>query len=471
MLAQYGIVPYIAQPEQAKPLKSAAEWKAQASLMSGMFGEDLLAFLLPLVEHLHEAKKVDKRPLKTLVQAVEAIVAFREQAHGLLLSELGSYMDQFQGGGGGTKRLETLIHHDKWKAQQIEDFLLWRAEQQLQEWEVQGEDGLLIWDGTMLEKPESLKGEGLCPVRSSKAGRLTHMKKGYYRPPGAPICVPGLHGIGLLLAGRKKHQGPPQLAVLRWWTSRGAWASHEKDENCQLLRLTSRLFGRRVVHVFDRGYCGAPWLGALYCFDVRFIQRFKHRHHLINEQGEKKAAWKIACGKKGLASRTVYDAVHHRNVEGSVLFFPVRHPDYPDWPLTLVVGRRKGLEPIYLLTNEEITTAQDAWRIVFAYIRRWRIELSFRHLKSDMAIQSLRVYGWEDRLKLLGLLTLAYSFLMNLMREEVRKARDWLLDFACHRRGRRMREVDIPLSRVRLALSKLWLAFPCWFVRRGKLNL
>lgn len=34
-----------------------------------------------------------------------------------------------------------------------------------------------------------------------------------------------------------------------------------------------------------------------------------------------------------------------------------------------------------------------------------------------------------------------------------------------------MREVDIPFSRVRLALSKLWLAFPCWFVRRGKLNL
>lgn len=471
MLAQYAIVPYLAAPAQAQSSKTAGQWKGQAPMMSEMFGQDLLEFLGPLVEQLHQANKLDKRPLKTLVQAVEAIVAFREAGHGLLLSELGDYMDQLQGGGGGTKRLETLIHHHQWKAHQIEDFLLWRAEQQLQEWEGQGEDGVLIWDGTILEKPESLKGEGLCPVRSSKGGRLTHLKKGYYRPPGAPICVPGLHGIGLLLAGRKKQQGPPHLAALRWWTSRGVLASHEKDENCHLLRLTTRLFGRRVVHVFDRGYCGAPWLGALYGFDVRFIQRFKHRNHLITEQGEKKAAWKIACGKKGLAPRTVYDAVHHRNVEGSVLFFPVRHPDYPDWPLTLVVGRRKGLEPIYLLTNEAITTAEDAWKIVFAYLRRWRIELSFRHLKSDMAIQSLRVYRWEDRLKLLGLLTLAYGFLMNLMREEVRKARAWLLDFACHRRGKRMREVAIPFSRVRLALSKLWLAFPCWFVRRGTLKL
>jgi hypothetical protein len=364
-----------------------------------------------------------------------------------------------------------LIHHGKWKAQEIEAFLWWRAKEHLKEWEGQGQDGLLIWDATMLEKPESLKAEGLCPVRSSTGARLTHVKKGYYRPPGAPIFVPGLHAIGLLLAGRGKEQGPPMVAALRWWTSRGAVASYEKDEQCKLLRPSTELFGRRVVHVFDRGYCGGPWLGALYGFQVRFILRFKHRYHLIAEQGVKKAAWKIACGKKGQAPRTIYDAVHRRNVAGSVLFFKVRHPDFPDWPLSLVVGRRKGLEPIYLLTNEEVNTAEDAWKVVLAYIRRWRIELSFRHLKSDMAIASLRVYAWEDRLKLLGMLTLAYGFLMDQMGQQMRKARDWLLHYACPRRGRRMRQVEIPFSRLRLALAKLWLAFPCWFVRPGQLNL
>lgn len=48
---------------------------------------------------------------------------------------------------------------------------------------------MLIWDGTVLEKPESLKAEGLCAVRSSKALRLTHVKKGYYYPSGKPIFV------------------------------------------------------------------------------------------------------------------------------------------------------------------------------------------------------------------------------------------------------------------------------------------
>jgi hypothetical protein len=54
-----------------------------------------------------------------------------------------------------------------------------------------------------------------------------------------------------------------------------------------------------------------------------------------------------SSGKPSLAPRTIYDAVHHRNVESRVLFFPVTHPEYPEWPLTLVVVRRKGEKPWY----------------------------------------------------------------------------------------------------------------------------
>jgi len=428
----------------------------------------LFRFLEPLLHELDVT--VDKRPLRTLVQTVEAIVAFRDRTHGLLLSELGDYMDGL-GGGGGTKRLGTVIHHQGWKARQIEEFLLRRADSQIAQWEGQGQDGLLIWDGTVLEKPESFSGDGLCAVRSSKAVRLTRVKKGYYHPPGKPIFVPGLHGIGVLLAGRTDRQGPVMLAALRWWTSRGPLASYERDENCQLLRLSTQRWGRRLIHVFDRGYCGSLWLGALRGFNTRFILRWKTNYHLLDAHGVKQAAWKIARGKRGLAPRTIFDAVHRRNVEGSVLFFPVTHPDFPDWPLTLVVGRRKGGTPWYLLTNEVVETAADAWKVVMAYARRWQIEMTFRNLKSELAIQSLRVYDWEGRLKLLGMLTLAYAFLMDLMGEEGRTARDWLIDYACHRSGAHLREVEIPFTRLRIALSKLWLTFPCGFVRRAALRL
>jgi len=97
--------------------------------------------------------------------------------------------------------------------------------------------------------------------------------------------------------------------------------------------------------------------------------------------------------------------------------------------------------------------------------------MAFRNLKSEMAIQSLRVYDWEGRLKLLGLLTLAYAFLMDLMGKACRTARDWLIDYACHRTGEHLREVDIPFTRLRIALAKLWLAYPSCFVRRGAMRL
>ena len=267
MLEKYAIVPFILQEE-----RSPSKKERESEDLSHRYGLNFLRFLEPLVRELDVT--VDKRPLRTLVQTVEAIVSFRDQAHGLLLSELGDAMDGL-GKGGGTKRLSTLIHHQGWKAQHIEAFLLRRADEQIGQWETHGEDGLLIWDGTVLEKPESLKAEGLCAVRSSKAKRLTHVKKGYYHPPGAPIFVPGLHGIGLLRAFRADRQGPARLVALRWWTSRGPLAGYEKDENCTLLRLVSQRWGRSLIQVFDRGYASSPWLGALRGFDVRFILRWK----------------------------------------------------------------------------------------------------------------------------------------------------------------------------------------------------
>ena len=60
---------------------------------------------------------------------------------------------------------------------------------------------------------------------------------------------------------------------------------------------------------------------------------------------------------------------------------------------------------------------------------------------------------------------------MELMDNEKKKARDWLMAYARRRSGSHLRAVELPFSRLRLALSRLWLAYPCWFVRRGRLNL
>ena len=96
------------------------------------------------------------------------------------------------------------------------------------------------------------------------------------------------------------------------------------------------------------------------------------------------------------------------------------------------------------MTNEQVESAEDAWKVVLASARRWRVEVLLRNLKSELAIQSLRVYRWEDRLKLLGLVTLASAFLMEMMDKEKKKARDWLIAYACRRRGTTSEKSNCP---------------------------
>ena len=47
-----------------------------------------------------------------------------------------------------------------------------------------GQTALVIWDESVIEKPESIALEGLGPVRSSKAARLKRIKPDYFNPPG-----------------------------------------------------------------------------------------------------------------------------------------------------------------------------------------------------------------------------------------------------------------------------------------------
>jgi hypothetical protein len=67
-------------------------------------------------------------------------------------------------------------------------------------------------------------------------------------------------------------------------------------------------------------------------------------------------------------------------VQASVLVLPVCHPAHPEVTVSLVVCRSAGRLPWYLLTNEA-----EAWQVVFAYVRRWQIEQTWRFDKSELA--------------------------------------------------------------------------------------
>ena len=415
----------------------------------------LSEFLSPLLTELDE--KLDRRLVGTFRAAIEVILLFRDRPHGLLLSELGSYLLGPHRAPAGTKRLSNLLRSGRWEASFIRRFLWRQADERLKELESEHQEPLLLWDQSVIEKPESIKAEGLCAVRSTKAARLKRIKPGFYNPPGGrPVFVPGIEWVGLMLCGQS---GPAQVASMRWWTKRGERTEDLRTVQGSLLLETAQAWGKRVLHVFDRGFAGAPWLMRLFEQRLRFAMRWPKGYKLLDQDGQERPAWQIARGKRSWDHKEIYDAHQQACRKVGILVFEVGHPAI-DEPVWLVVARTGGgREPWYLLTNEPIWKKADAWKLYFAYHRRWQVEMAFRFNKCELALESPRLWTWEGRMKLMGMVTLAYAFLLLLVRES-KELIERLLRYFCHRTGKRGREVSAPLYRMRSALSRLWSNYP-----------
>lgn len=410
-------------------------------------------YLKPFLEELH--KRLDRRLVKTLLDLVMIILIHRNRNNGLLLSELGDHLLGGERGPAGVKRIASLLHSVKWESLLILKYLWRSANEKVKDLLAGKEAAYVIWDESVLEKAESLQAEGLCAVRSTKAARLKRIKPGYFNPPtGRPIFVPGFNWLQLLVTGLK---GAPVLAHLCWWTTRGKQASKKREEEGKILRKVVHLWGRKVIHIWDRGFAGSPWTSLALDHHLRFILRWNKNYHLIGPDGRKHEVWKISRGKRSWESRMLWDARRRCYRKTGVIALSVRLPE-DERPLFLVVSRPGyGRKPWYLLTTEPVENAEQAWKIIFAYARRWQIEMSLRFTKSEMAFESPRLLKWEPRLKFLLIASLAYAFLLSLLTHT-----DFLFYFLsryCHRTGKWSRNLSTPLYRLRLALSRLWLDF------------
>ena len=427
----------------------------ESETLSQELAQLLETFLSPFLLVLD--RLLDKRLVRTLVQCCVAIIRFRNTQQGLLLSELGSYMEGYSGlsprAPAGTKRLGNLLRSLKWSVVQIDEYLLSEANKEVQQLKAQGKRILCLWDGSVLEKPESTTLEGLAPVLSSKAKRRNRSKKGllFNMPHLRPIRVMGMEWTGTLITGL---QGIPKVAIMSWWTTKGAYAEKLREKEESLLRTCVRHWGPLLTYVFDRGYASGPWLQVLEKFRATFVIRWIKKHIFYDQEGREKKLWEIGRGKRYLAHQQIRDTTNGLQVACDLWWTPVRHPKYTA-QLYLVKARIRG-HVCYLITNEQVRTEEQAWEIFFIYKRRWQIETSFRYGKCELAMESPRLWAFDNRLKLLGIVLLVYAFLLHLLEDVYTEWVEALLRLKCHRTGKRCREALVPLYRLRWALSRLW---------------
>ncbi len=91
-------------------------------------------------------------------------------------------------------------------------------------------------------------------------------------------------------------------------------------------------------------------------------------------------------------------------------FRPVRLPQRPDVPLSLVVVHGLGEQPTMLLTNLPMRRNRKLlWWLVSAYLTRWRIEEAIRFIKQGYDLEDIRVLTYE-RLRNMVVLVNAVAF-------------------------------------------------------------
>jgi hypothetical protein len=254
-------------------------------------------------------------------------------------------------------------------------------------------------------------------------------------------------------------QGTPTLAHMCWWTTRGEQQSQKRAEESAVLAHIDQLWGKEVLHIWDRGFAGNPWLTQAFLHGARFVLRWPKNYYLLDEQGQLRKPGEISKGTRSWDHRLLWDARRRCERKTGIIAFPVADSTHHQ-PLWLVVARRKGQSPWYLLTSQPAHSPQLAWQIVLAYARRWQVEMAIRYNKSELAFESPRLFKWQHRLKLLLIVGLVYAFLLSLLSPSLTDLGSWLLRTFCPRTGQRSQNTPAPLYRLRFALSFLWLIHP-----------
>lgn len=430
----------------AIPGTKRQEAKAKSEQVTSMLEE----YLEPLVRPLDAY--VNKQLVETFLQSIRTIIEARNQSTGLVASELGSILLSGRQATAGEKRIHRLLSSEKWSEELIRVFQWNKAQERYEELKREGEEVFVIWDESVIEKPESQKAEDLCAVKSSKAARRKKSRKGSFNQPGGkPIVVLGYEWTACVVVGKK---GKPSLAMMDFWSRKGPEATTTKKEQERMLSKVAGKWGRNVLHIFDRGYAGGPWLEMMWRYHVHFLIRWKKGHHFFDENGEEKSLGQIGKSKRSWGQRMIWDERKKEERKTGIVAVQVRHASYPG-ELWVVIVRRGG-EPWYLVTNRRIETEEQAWECYKAYCRRWQVETVFRFEKSELEIETIRIWKMEKRKKLLHMISLVHAILLHFLDEKYKDLVEWILNEYCHRTGKKQKEAKVPIYRLRWALSRFF---------------
>ena len=189
-----------------------------------------------------------------------------------------------------------------------------------------------------------------------------------------------------------------------------------QSENTEIRRAIRRVIKhthRRGVWVLDRGGDRGKIFEEMMNQGLSFLIRLKKTRNLVYRRGEHLVEdlasvcpmiYAERLVKQEGGKETIYD------LEFGIL--PVRLPG-KDEPLTLVVVRGFGREPMTLLTSLRVTRGRKAlWWVISAYLTRWRIEETIRFIKQSYQVEDIRLLTYVRLQNMMAILLAVAYFAM-----------------------------------------------------------
>jgi hypothetical protein len=209
--------------------------------------------------------------------------------------------------------------------------------------EAAGEELLLVCEGSLWQKPESLASQLCCVVGSAKARRLSRRRTGlsiaHKRP---PFLLPALHWQGLLSVAMAT---PPTLAQLQCCSRPGAHASSPRAFEQALLEGSARQWRRQLRHSCERGSAGSGWMAAALAAGLRFVLRWKKGQQLLDSWGQQRKACQSGRGKRSIAYPQVRDSRRKELSKVGVLVIALTVVEQPQALLLIRAGLGKRGQP------------------------------------------------------------------------------------------------------------------------------
>jgi hypothetical protein len=189
-----------------------------------------------------------------------------------------------------------------------------------------------------------------------------------------------------------------------------------ESENTEIRRAIRRVIKhtrKRGVWVLDRGGDRGKVFAEMIKQDLSFIIRLKKTRDLVYRRREHLVEELAALCPMIHAERIVRQEGGKETIyELEFGALPVQLPG-KDIPLTLVVVRGLGQEPMALLTSLRVTRGRKSlWWVISAYLTRWRIEETIRFIKQSYQVEDIRLLTYTRLQNMMAILLAVAYFAM-----------------------------------------------------------